>query len=143
MRAKEYLLQVRKLDRLIENKLREIEQWKIMAQGVGSIGFSERVQTSHSADKMTNAVHRYIEIEDELAKDISKYITIKQQVIATIEKLEAEDYDILHKIYIQDLTLDRVADLYGKSYSWVASTQGRAMQRLQTIIDSAKKCKEL
>ena len=46
MTAKEYLNQIRKLDKLIENKLSELEHWRMVATGITSSFGGERVQSS-------------------------------------------------------------------------------------------------
>lgn len=143
MKAKEYLHQVEKLDSMIHNKQIEVEQWRYIAMGSGSFTEGERVQSSGNQQKMADAVARYIDIETQINADIDRYIDIKQQVISTIEKLPANEYDLLHKMYIgimedsctRYLTLDEVADIKNKSYSWATTLHGRALASVQKILD--------
>lgn len=135
MNAKEYLLQVKKLDKLITNKMIEKEQWKAIATGTVASSDGERVQASGSQQKMADAVCKYITIEEELDRYIDSLIDTKQDVIQTIEQLPAEEYDALHIVYIQYLTLDDVADKYGKSYRWATKIHGRAMLKVQKLLD--------
>lgn len=143
MKAKEYLHQVEKLDNMIHNKQIEVEQWRYIAMGSGSFAEGERVQSSGNQQKMADAVARYIDIETQINADIDRYIDIKQQVISTIEQLPANEYDLLHKMYIgimedsctRYLTLDEVADIKNKSYSWATTLHGRALASVQKILD--------
>ena len=53
MTAKEYLLQVKKLDMMISNKLQEVEHWKCIATSTNASGSGERVQASGSQQKLS------------------------------------------------------------------------------------------
>ena len=138
MKAKEYLQQVEKLDKLIENKLVEIQQWKAIATGTTAHSEGDRVQASGSQQKMADAVCRYVAIEEEIDRYIDKLVDIKQDVIRTIEQLPAIEYDVLHQIYIQGKTLDDVAARYDKTYSWATTVHGRALKKVQYILDQRK-----
>lgn len=135
MKAKKFLKQLEKLDTLIKNKLIEREQWKSVATGITAQTGGERVQSSGSQQKMADAVHRYIDLETEINRCIDKLIDARQEVIAVIEQLNAIEYDLLHKLYVQHIPLDEVADKFDKSYSWVTTVHGRALRNVQTILD--------
>ena len=120
MKAKEFLKQVLKLDRLIENKLIEREQWKSIAMGTTSGGAEvmvngvahkmDRVQSSGNPQKMADAVARYVDLKKEIDAVVDELIATKKDVIAVIEQLNPIEYDLLHKMYIQHIPLDEVAD---------------------------------
>lgn len=137
--TKEYLMQVGKLNKLIQNKLAEKDQWRAIATNTTTHSDGERVQSSGSKQKMADAVVRYVEIEREIDRCIDEYIERKQEVIRTIEQLPANEYDVLHKIYIQGIFLEDVAEIYGKSYSWVTTVHGKALKRVQDILERREK----
>lgn len=137
MKAKEYLQKVEKLNKIIQNKLIEKEQWQTIAMSTSAnAGDGDRVQSSGSKQKMADAVCKYIEIEADLDRHIDKLIDTKQEIIQTIEILNAIEYDMLHKVYIQGKTLDEVADEEKKSYSWATTVHGRALKHVQDILDN-------
>lgn len=142
MKAKEYLQQVEKLNRLIENKMAEKEQWISMATSTGTFSDGDRVQTSGSQQKMADAVCRYIDLEKEIDRCIDKYVDARQDVIATIEQLPGKEYDLLHKIYIQGIELADMPNVCGKSYSWVTKVHGWALQKVQDILDRKERYRE-
>lgn len=135
MDAKKYLQQVSKLNKLIENKMIEREQWKSIATSTGTFSEGERVQSSGNKQKLADAVGRYVDLEKEIDRCIDAYVDAKQEVIQTIEQLPEVEYDILHKRYIQGKELDEIATIYGKSYSWITSAHGRAVKKVQDILD--------
>lgn len=141
MRAKEYLLQVKKLDRIIANKLIEKEQWKVIALGTTAPTDGERVQCSSSQQKMADAVSKYIDIEKEIDACIDRLIERKQEIISTIEQLPEQEYDVLHMKYIQFKTLDDVMAKHNWSERWTTTVHGRALSMVQKIIDERNKVK--
>lgn len=138
MKAKTFLEQLAKLNKLIENKMIERQQWMSIATGSGQGTDSERVQSSGNPQKMADAVARYVDIEREIDAAIDKFIEKRNHIISVIEQLPVTEYDILHKVYVQGIPLDEVAVAFGKSYSWVTSKHGRALKAVQDILDGEK-----
>jgi DNA-directed RNA polymerase specialized sigma subunit len=135
MNAKDFLRQIKKLDRLIENKLIEIQRWKDIANNTTATLSGERVQSSGNPQKIADAICRYIDLEREINQDIDKLVDAKKDVIGVIEQLNATEYDIIHKIYVQHLTLEDVADAYDRTYSWATTIHGRALKHVQNILN--------
>ena len=133
--AKEFIKQLKKLDRLIENKLIEKEQWKSIATGTTAHICGERVQSSGSNQKMADAVSQYIDLENEINNAVDKLIDAKKDVISVIEQLEATEYDLIHKVYVQYLSFYDVAEAYDKTYTWVTTIHGRALKNVQEILN--------
>lgn len=138
MDAKEFLRQIRKLDKLIENKLVEVQQWKEIATNVSPNLTGERVQSSGNPQKIADAIGRYIDLEREINQDIDKLVETKKDVISVIEQLNATEYDVLHKVYVQGFTFDEVAITCRHSRSWATTVHGRALKHVQTILDKRK-----
>lgn len=148
MEAREFLKQVKKLDRIIENKLIEKEQMKAMASSVtsgstsitvnGVLHSMERVQASANPQKMADAINRYIDIEEEINQCIDKLLEVKKDVCSVIEQLKTPEYDLLHKVYIQHIELWDAADKCEKSYAWAKATHRRALNNVQRILDQRK-----
>lgn len=151
MKAKDFLVQLKKLDKLIENKLSEREHWLSMATSTTAASAPEtgiRVQSSGNQQKMAAAVERYIDIESDINACIDRLYDEKQKIISVIEQLDLVQYDILHKMYVgvrrnhktHYLSFDEVADEYERSYSWATTMHGIALKNVQKIIDN---CSEL
>lgn len=131
-------MQLKKIDKIIENKLIEREQWKSIAMGTTSHSDGERVQSSGSQQKMADAIGRYIDIESEIDRCIDRLVATKQDVISVIEQLDTTEYDLLHVVYVQYLTLEDFAEQYGKSYRWAAGVHGRALVNVLKILEERK-----
>lgn len=135
MNAKDYLLQIQKLDKLIENKLQEVAHWKEVATGTTVCSEGDRVQSSGSKQKMADAICRYMQMEDEINAAIDRLVDTKQEIIETIEMLSIDEYDLLHKIYVQKKELYEAAMEMDRSYRWATSVHGRALANVQKILN--------
>lgn len=136
MKAEQFLEKIHKYDTLINNKLIECEQWKEMALNTSAnVGDVFNVQSSKNLHKMEDAVCRIVDIQNEIDAAVKGLIECKQRVISYIERLEPDDYDILHKLYVQYMDLQDVADAYGKSYSLVITRKRNALDALQLLIE--------
>ena len=132
--AQIFLEQVEMLDALIECKLIERIQWHELALNITANMSGEVVQSSGSQSKMADAVNKCIDMEGEIAAAVDKLIAKKREATQTIEKVDnATWYKILHERYIQHIELQDIADNFGRSYDWVKSTHGRAIQCVQRI----------
>ena len=163
MKAKEFVKQIQKLDKMIENKLIEKEQWKLIALSAtaqsgksvninGILHNAEKVQSSSKhQDKMAEAVVKYMNIESEIDEYIDELIDRKMDVISVIEQLEIDEYDLLHKMYVGRtfplcdgtiktiyMTLKEIAHEKEKSYKWATQIHGRALSDVQRILNERK-----
>jgi DNA-directed RNA polymerase specialized sigma subunit len=127
--------QIERLDTIIQNKLIEKEQWKAIALGVTASTEGERVQSSGSQQKMADAVGRFVDMEAEIDALVDELIGVKMDVIKRIEQLSMFEYNVLHKIYVQRLSMTEAADAMNKSYSWITTIHGRALANLQKLLD--------
>lgn len=139
MEARLYLEKVRKIDRIIENKMIELEQWRTIAEGTSAKVAGERVQTSKSQHKMEDAVIRIDEIKNEINQIVLSNMAYKEEVISTIEQLEPNYYDVLHKIYIQQMLIEQVATAYNTTIRSVNRRKGKALKQLQCILNEREK----
>lgn len=150
-RATDFLEQIRRLDRIIENKMVEKEQWKALAMNTVAAPPPDtgvRVQSSGDQQRMASSVERYIFIEEEINAYIDKLVKAKRDVTAVIEQLDRIEYDVLHKMYVGQVkaddpsmrvkywTLNEIAALYDRSYNWAKAKRGQARKNVQKILDA-------
>lgn len=137
MTAKENLLRIRKLDKLIENKMAEAQQWREIATNISANMSGERVQSSGSTDTVANAVCKAMDLENEA--ELFKWE--KENIIKQIEKLDAVHYDVLHKIYVQDIPIKSIAAQYHKRYEWASRKHREALEAYEKIFKESEKQK--
>ena len=138
MDAISFLKQVEKLDTLIKNKLIEKAQWRDIALGITANMEGERVQSSGRPSKMADAIDKCVDMEAEIDNLIDRFIDAKREVLSVIEQLSATEYDVLHKRYIQFMSLQEIADAKNKRYGWATTTHGRAVARVKKILEDSQ-----
>lgn len=106
MTGKDYLKQIKKIDTQIRNKNVELKQRKELELPTGA-----------------------------LQANIDALDVKRQEIIETIEGLPEAEYDVLHKVYVQGETLYEVAADRDISYSLATTIHGRALKRLDIIIN--------
>lgn len=132
MDTKQYLQQISRFDRLINNKLSEISQLKELACSIKAITNEERVQTTPNFDKIGTAYCKIEEMEEKLDKLIDEYVDKKNLIISQIDKIENElYYDILFSRYIEKKTFEKIADEMNYSWRQIIRLHGRALQEFE------------
>ena len=137
MNAREYLEQIEKNECIIANKQIEKKYWLEIATGTTAKVGGERVQTSGDGHNMEKQIVEVVLIDEEIERLKGEIA----EIIATLEKLKKNEYDFLHKMYVQHLTLKEVQTVSGKSYSWATTTHNRALMNLQKILEGQEKAR--
>lgn len=132
MTTKEYLNQISRLNRMINNKLVEIQQLRDLALGISSISTGERVQSTPDFDKIGSKMAKIDEFEKNLDETIDKYVDLKNRIIGQIESMEDEiTYNILFSRYIEKKQFELIA--IEMEYSWrqIIRLHGKALNQFE------------
>lgn len=132
MDTKQYLQQISRLDRLINNKLSEISQLKELAYSIKAVTNEERVQTTPNFDKIGTAYCKIEEMEEKLDKLIDEYVDKKNLIISQIDSIENEIYyDILFARYIEKKTFEKIAIDLNYSFRNTTRLHGKALKEFE------------
>lgn len=134
MKAKEYLQQLQRLDTMINQKIKELGDLRLMSQSVGGIDYSkECVQSSHSRDApFVKPVLRMIELEQEINAEIDRFADEKHEIINQIQALQNPKHiDILYKHYVEFKRLEIVAVEMNFTYQYIVELHGTALKEFQ------------
>ena len=122
MQVKEYLGTVNRLNRMIENKLADLHQFKELSISIPAVENKDRVQTTPDFDKIGKVLAKIDEMERELDGKIDEYVAVKDMIIGQISDIPNEKYyNILFSKYIENKTLEKIAD--EKMYSFRHTTR--------------------
>ena len=137
MKAIEFLSEYKKINAIIENKIIERDQWRQIALGVtpGNKENADKIQAAGNPQKMADAIGRYVDIEKEIDEQIDRFVDRKNDIVAVIEQLPVDEYNVLHMIYIQGLLLYEVAFELKKSYSWTKAKHSKGLSDVEKILD--------
>lgn len=134
MKAKEYLQQLQRLDTMINQKIKELGDLRLMSQSVGDIDYSkERVQSSPSGDApFVKPVLCMIELEQEINTEIDRFVDEKHEIINQIQALQNPKHiDILYKHYVEFKRLEIVAVEMNFTYQYIVELHGTALKEFQ------------
>lgn len=135
MTAEQYLDQIKKIDAMIKNKLRDHERWVGIAGELGGASVGERVQTSRNLHRGSDAIDTYIDIESEIRALKQE----RQAIIRTVERLPSTEYEVIYNLYVQDYSIKEIAYQKKKSYRWVRYRKEDGLKHLQELIDDVSR----
>lgn len=99
MTTKEYLNQISRLNRMINNKLAEISQLRELSCSISAVSTEERVRSTPNVDRIGNTYAKIDEMEKNLDKIIDDFTEKKQKIISQIDSMENENvYNVLFPI---------------------------------------------
>lgn len=135
MTTEEFLQQIERADRTIDNKLSEIYRLRCLATSITVPTDREAVQTSGVSDKVGQTVAKIVDLENEIDSLIDDYIDIRQQCIKVIEMLpDPLQYTVIHKHYVQYKTFVEIAEEENYTYQWILKVHNRAIKEISKIL---------
>lgn len=134
MDTKQYLSQIERLDKMIQNKLSEIYQLKTMACSVTVSNEKERVQTSSDKDRLGSTVAKIVDLEKETDRLVDRFIDKRSHIISQIDGLDNIDYyHVLSMRYVARNTFEEIAKKTNWSIRKVFSIHGDALKEFERL----------
>ena len=108
MRAKEYLQQLQRLDTMINQKIKELDDLKVKSTCIDGFDYSkDRVQTSPSGDApYVRTVSRIVDLNEEINREIDDFVDIvnefskrkmtKEEIIYEINSISLSNMKMLY-----------------------------------------------
>lgn len=124
MNAKDFLLSLNKYSMDIRNIESEINILR---------SFGEREAVQQAENQLCEIRKMRLDTFCKIKAVLKKLTPIYHDVL--LMRFVGVDNDGSGKL--KTMTLQEIADRYKKEYTWVTTTQGRALKRLQQIIDEA------
>ena len=130
MTAKEYLSQLRRLNVVINNKIKELDELRAVSGCVSGIDYSaDKVQVSpKTGGSFENIIERIIILGQDINKEIDDYVDIKHKIINQINGLN--DYRhiaVLYKKYVEFKRFEEVAVDMIYTYQYTIELHGYAL----------------
>lgn len=132
MSNEEYLGMIEKLNLLITNKILEKEELFTIATKTtqDNDGMPHATGTS---DKVGNSTVKIVEKEAEIDRVIDLFYDLKQEIIGQIQKLPAEEYDVLHKSFVQGISLSTIAEEKNKHVDTIKSVRRKGIANVRIL----------
>lgn len=134
MKAKEYLQQLQRLDTMINQKIKELGDLRLMSRSVGGIDYSkERVQSSTFSDApFVKAIDRIIDLEEEINREIDDFVDRKHEIINQIQGLQdANHIKLLFMRYVEFKNFETIAVEMNYTYQYTIELHGYALQEFE------------
>ena len=130
MTPKEYLMQIQKLNVLIDQRIAELDELRHF-DGVSGIDYSkDRVQTSPQGEApFVKVIEKIMILEEQINGNIDKFVDLKNKVIGEIQGLSNPVHiQILYKKYVEFKRLEVIAVEMNYSYDYIKHQHGYALQ---------------
>lgn len=133
MTAKRYLEQIRRLEIIIDHRLKELEALRVEAYGVRGLAYdTPNVQSSPAGDTLAKAVVRIEAMELEINELVDSMTNKRHRIIAEIHALDSNKYiQILFKRYVEFKSLDRIADEIGYDRTYMRQLHIEAIESFE------------
>ena len=134
MTTKEYLMQIKRMEKMIDNKLSELYRLRQLVSSISISTDGERVMYSGSMDKMGDSVAKIVDLEYSVAGTISQYTELRQKIISQIDSLKNyEYYSVLFSRYVSNNEFWKIADEMGYSERQVFRIHGSALKEFEKM----------
>lgn len=134
MTTKEYLMQIRRMEKMIDNKLSELYRLRQLVSSISISTDGERIMSSGSMDKMGDSVAKIVDLENCVAETISRYTELRQKIIAQIDSLkDYGHYSVLFSRYVLNNEFGKIADEMGYSERQVLRIHGSALKEFEKM----------
>ena len=134
MTAKQYLGQVSRLNKMIKNKITEIQQLDSVVNNITVLNENDRVQNNGSKDRLGDSVAKLVDLKNELSNLVDKYIQKRCEVIKSIEDIpETKYYEILFKRYVEEKKLEEICCEMDYSMQHIKRLHGEALEELRRM----------
>lgn len=128
MTTKQYLNQIDRINRMINNKLAEIYQLKTMVCSISVSANEDKVQSSSDKDKLGSAVAKIVDLENEINKAIDVYVDKKERIVSQIDSIkDIMEYQVLFSRYIEYKTFEQIAEDNDYSVRQILRIHGNAL----------------
>lgn len=139
MKAKEYLKNIEKIDRLIEEKLLQKEDLRNMKITASIDGMPRGGNCP--GDKVGGIVEKISELDEEIDKKVDELIAMKLEATRLINKLDVQENLLLDMRYIGKKGWKVIADEFGYEERNVHRLHSKALNRLDEILEKhVRKC---
>lgn len=132
MTTKNYLRQISRLNRMIQNKLTEISRLREMAQSISAINTDEKVQSTPNHDAIGASIAKICDMESQVTALIDELVEKKQIIVSQIDEMDDEiQYEILESYYVEGMTFEQIAAKLSYSFRHVTRIHGLGLRSFE------------
>ena len=131
MTPKQYLMQAKHLDALIDARLREIDYWRDMSTSISGPRFDGM---PHSPNRPADAglvrcLEKVSEIQTDVERKVAKLIALRDEINRRVDTIDSpEEQLVLRYRYVDNCTWEEIESLMNVSERTVFRIHGSALQ---------------
>ena len=142
MNNEEYLGMIEKLNLLINNKILEKEELFTITTKTTQAN-DGMPHASSISDKVGNGAVKLVQMAHDIDATIDLFCDLKQEIIGQMQKLPADEYNILYQSFVQGVALGCISDDLGMSLSQVKRARRNGIANIKILrssnLDKAEK----
>jgi DNA-directed RNA polymerase specialized sigma24 family protein len=130
----EWLSQIGKLNQMIDAKIAERDQIRLLA--TNTVGNLDGMPHAPGiSDKVGNLAVKLVALDEEINALVDQYVDRRQEAIQMLERLPEREYGVLHRYYIRGMTWEQVADDMGYCTTQIWRIKKNGLKLLQDAIE--------
>lgn len=130
--AEEFVEKIGENEKRIRQKMSERVYWEELTVSATSNTNGVKVKSSSDGTTLQKQIAEIVLIDQEI-QHLKNDIVYRVSVIG---ELPADEYVLLHQVYVQHMSYKDICKNEKKSYSWAMKLRCRALKSLQTIINT-------
>lgn len=132
-----YLNCIYKIDKAIKNK--SLEREKLCAIATKTTQENDGMPHSHNAgDKVGDIAVKIVTLEKTITSTLDLLLSFEAEASSFFMKLPPDEYDVLHKKYIQKKSIKEISAECKKSRQWVRAKERKAVKDLSEILQATE-----
>lgn len=132
MTTKDYLNQISRINRMINNKIVELSQLKEIACSISAVSGEDRVMVTPNFDKIGTKQAKIDEMERNIDALVDEYIIKRDKIVSQIDSMEDENvYNVLFSRYIEKKTFEVIATEMNYSWRQTIRLHGIALKKFE------------
>ena len=132
MTTKDYLNQISRINRMINNKIVELSQLKELACSISAVSGEDRGMVTPNFDKIGTKQAKIDEMERNIDALVDEYIIKRDKIVSQIDSMEDENvYNVLFSRYIEKKTFEVIATEMNYSWRQTIRLHGIALKKFE------------
>ena len=131
MNIKEELRELRTISKIIDSKIRQMEQLKKYYTTVRAFDYSKEKITGGVKNDFTDTINKIVDLEYDINNDIDHLINKKKYLDDFVKTvLSGIEYSIIQMRYFEELKWEEIALNINHEYRYTLKLHGKALQKL-------------
>lgn len=139
MTTVEYLDQIRRIDRIAANRLRDLKEniRRVRDEVIGLTGVtydSDKVQSYGNSDPTSKPAILLASMEQDVNRSVNAMMTLRRNIVSQIEEIEdTSQYDMLFKHFVLHVSIGRFARECGMSWRQANTLYDKALESFESM----------